>query len=460
MSPDQNPSAFYHNIYRLLKMDLLYVRKLVTSSLFALFYFLFRAIYSTVQELYWRLRHEKERSNVSAKHGGESVHVQRIVYRHKIDELIQSAGFQDFITLHVGYFSPDYLLQPHVTLYCVNKHYAGFIECDEGIDVTSSKHGSFLRIAQFRLARNFIVVPLSVFHSVASRLGDPKEQLVFLTNTSRCGSTLMTQIFEETGHVMAFSEPDAIYNVMYMRKSLSDLETRAMIRSIMRVVCKNPTPGTTAFAIKVSQPATDVTPYLAEIFPKAKNIFMYRDGLPAVLSITKIIHSCPQTDFLLRLSQSAFCMFVIKLSVKIFGLPIPGHEDMPSEFSDVYVGTHVWAQTINYYLKYRSQGIAMVALKYEDILANPEFAIGKIFEYCEIEFDLAKVMRAFDRDSQENSPISRERLRKFERKTEVSEEDIRRCDRLCQKLGAPRILSSDVIEGTITHENRNGFHKH
>ena len=53
-------------------------------------------------------------------------------------------------------------------------------------------------------------MPIGVFQKLAEQLGDPKGQLLFITNTARCGSTLLTQVFEESEHSIALSEPDAM----------------------------------------------------------------------------------------------------------------------------------------------------------------------------------------------------------------------------------------------------------
>ena len=48
-----------------------------------------------------------------------------------------------------------------------------------------------------KFCRRLIVVPLSTFHCLAETIGDPKGELIFLFNTGRCGSTLLTQVHQE-----------------------------------------------------------------------------------------------------------------------------------------------------------------------------------------------------------------------------------------------------------------------
>jgi len=44
--------------------------------------------------------------------------------------------------------------------------------------------------------RHLIVVPLSTFHRLSELIGDPQGQLIFLFNTTRCGSTLLAQVHD------------------------------------------------------------------------------------------------------------------------------------------------------------------------------------------------------------------------------------------------------------------------
>jgi len=57
-----------------------------------------------------------------------------------------------------------------------------------------SDYAPFIRYAQLQFCRRLIVVPLSTFHRLADVIGDPTGDLIFLFNTARCGSTLLTRV--------------------------------------------------------------------------------------------------------------------------------------------------------------------------------------------------------------------------------------------------------------------------
>ena len=57
-----------------------------------------------------------------------------------------------------------------------------------------SDFSPIIRYAQFDFCRRLIIVPLTTFHRLAEAIGDHQGELIFLFNTGRCGSTLVTQV--------------------------------------------------------------------------------------------------------------------------------------------------------------------------------------------------------------------------------------------------------------------------
>lgn len=112
------------------------------------------------------------------------------------------------------------------------------MESDEDIDVAHSDNGSFIRTAQFERARRIVISPIDAFHKLAEEVGDPKGELIFVTNTARCGSTLINQIFEETEVCIGFSEPDALNAIATYKDKLPQEELDMLIRNCIRMQCK------------------------------------------------------------------------------------------------------------------------------------------------------------------------------------------------------------------------------
>ena len=136
--------------------------------------------------------------------------MQTVCFRYKLDMVLGPSCPSNFITTHHSFENPRYVLKKNVTLYYVTRTQAVFVETDPKIDAPHSDNGAFIRVAQFLNARRIITMPIASFHRLADSVGDPRGRIIFLSSTSRCGSTLLSQVFEETDRVLSFSEPDAL----------------------------------------------------------------------------------------------------------------------------------------------------------------------------------------------------------------------------------------------------------
>jgi hypothetical protein len=73
--------------------------------------------------------------------------------------------------------------------------------------------------------------------------------------------------------------------------------------------------------------------------------------------------------------------------------------------------TLVWLSSIHQYLALHAQGIPMLAVQYETLVANPEAALRAIFAYCGLPEDQATVAEgAFAEDSQKGTPLAWEKV--------------------------------------------------
>lgn len=165
------------------------IGKFLVWTLLRLVFTILHTIYIWLTGKYWTLKH-----CYIDDIDNNTIQVLRIIAHYKFDQLLQPSGVNNFIAIHSSFATLDYLLQDNVTLYYVNKYDAVFIETDTGFYVTDSDNGAFMRAAQFENARKVIRVPLHVFHRLGEKIGRPDGKLIFLYNTGRCGSTLVTQV--------------------------------------------------------------------------------------------------------------------------------------------------------------------------------------------------------------------------------------------------------------------------
>jgi len=216
----------------------LLIRRILTTAL----YKLLRLVFITVQSIFWRLNGTARKvREARLPHNYErSAQVLDVLLVHCFGHATTT---DSFICTHNRFEHPQYIIDnDNITLMTVSDHDAVFGEpARTGMHLWRSEYSSFLRSAQLQFCRRLIVVPLSTFHRTAELIGDPAGQLIFISHTSRCGSTLLTQMMESTRRCVALSEPQStvVVATKYRRKSGGDSsELRQLARDVIRWECR------------------------------------------------------------------------------------------------------------------------------------------------------------------------------------------------------------------------------
>ena len=122
-----------------------------------------------------------------------------------------------------------------MTLLNIDENFAVFaVVQGPNKDVLKHTTGPFMYINQFKLCSELIRMPIESFLRLAEEIGDPKGKLVILSNTGRCGSTLLTQLFEELPSTVAISEPEVL--MAFTHESKFDSETPKRKQEILQVL--------------------------------------------------------------------------------------------------------------------------------------------------------------------------------------------------------------------------------
>ena len=137
-----------------------------------------------------------------------SAQVCKILLRHKPPIHLEFSSKSDFIFVHKYFCYPCIVLNDSISLYSINEKEAIFVDCGK-IDVFDSIHDPFVYNTQFRHAVNLITVPIESLHKIAKETSLPKIPIIHLANHGRCGSTLITKIFEAVPNSLSMSEPNA-----------------------------------------------------------------------------------------------------------------------------------------------------------------------------------------------------------------------------------------------------------
>jgi hypothetical protein len=212
--------------------------------------------------------------------------------------IIKNQKLHNFCCRHVKYVHPRYILEhDHVTLFGVTKTHAFFCVSDPSFNVYETKCAPFIFIIHFFAARQLIVIPISTLHSLADEIGDPIDRkLSFINMTTRCGSTLLSQMLSRVPRVRVMSEPWAFVHIhgLLIQGKVDMDEYRRLVRSVTRVQCKRDIDSQMDHVvIKMTNLVAPMFPTLKEFYPESKFIFNTRHLKPSIKSFMKIVNSLP-----------------------------------------------------------------------------------------------------------------------------------------------------------------------
>lgn len=279
---------------------LIYFKNQTVKDVFGLSqFYVIQAVVHAIQAIWWRITGVRELLS-KTDDDGACVHVQHIIHRGVLSAFNHPRPW-DFIALHKGFTSVDVLHQPTVTIYCVTETHAWFVETLPHIQLHHSSTSPFFYMAQFKHAHTLLSVPLERFHMVAEDIGDPRVPVTWISNTGRCGSTLLLQMLEQVPGVRCFSEPDCLTNLNLMAKAkqLPPAEIRRALRSSVRFICR-PAPGVDRVAVKTRFNCVTELEEVMDMFPTFTHVYMYRHTGETMKSYHKLI----QRDLACRVLQA------------------------------------------------------------------------------------------------------------------------------------------------------------
>lgn len=443
-------SSCQANINRVMDISGFYlvIQQVIITALFKTAQFIFIA----VQQLWWRINGTAQliAESRQPENYERSAHMLDIVFRHKFDIML-TFSVKDFICVHNRFVNPSYVLaNDHVSLFTVTETDAVFIEArEEGMQLWRSKYSAFMKNAQMEYGRRLIVIPLAAFHRMSEELGDPKGKLILLFNTGRCGSTLLTQMFEHTGVAVGISEPDplTILAVRYRRYGDSD-QLRQLARDVVRWTCrpyKNVEP--VAYLVKISGVSSCAMHFFADLYPDGPFLFMYRDTLKHAQSCYRVTRYLPTLYVLLNAGK--YSAYLSKVITDAIGFAT-GEDFRVKFYDDHFFGLWITVVTVTPYLELYRKGFKIAGIRYEDLIANP-LAVGqRLLEFCGLPKDLAPSgLKCMEIDSQRNTPVAQD-LQRRQSNPVLSPAAKSVANQLLLKHGLPIIGEDCLLEGTIS----------
>jgi hypothetical protein len=161
------------------------------------------------------------------------------------------------------------------------------------------------------------------------------------------------------------------------------------------------THGASLHVVKHRSFSTEVADLIARVSPEAGNLFLYRDLAPYVLSVTRGFGLLGQPVETRRAWSAA-----LGSSARVLQ-----REAAQRDLEGVEIGACIWLSAMLAFVRAQGEGLAMLPVRYEDLVARPRETMEMILAYLGLPASRVDVaLRAFERDSQAGSPLAREEV--------------------------------------------------
>jgi len=392
----------------------LYLQLFVSFTTWVLF-MIFNYIYNVIRRLYWRYTgvHQQVIANKKPENYNRAAHVKKILFRRIIEGYIKYPE-SSFLTVHEGFVNPERIMQDDCSLYAITPTEAIFVQVKNRPDELFLY--DFLWMGQFLAADKLITIPLNHFNKLAEEMEDEGSKIIFLHNQARCGGTLVTALFKETGRCVCLNEPtciSTICNHIFVEYTWHGAKARRMFKNTIRMLCK-PYSGlgksVMAYVIKPLFLDILIIEMAQEVFPEAIQFFIYRDPIEIAISIRRIGQLINTLKLLVYLPNISSIIHIIGSVLGAQNKEYRGWTCViHPEFEIGYRGA---TYTVFYYLEALKRGINIHGVRYEDLITHEANIIKNIFQVCQcLDSFTEKAKAAMGKDSQANSSVSREKVR-------------------------------------------------
>jgi Sulfotransferase domain len=305
--------------------------------------------------------------------------------------------------------SPDLVLNEEGwSLHCLDQasKMAVFVKTPPECDLSAT---AFMRMAQYQGAEYIMLVPWQSLPTLAKKLSEP-ENLIFIFNIGRSGTTLVSRMLAHVPDVLSLSEPEALFNVTREYHSNDPQLNRELILACTKLSCHPPygSPHKTVAMKFQSQNILHCEDYFA-VFPNAKYVFLYRDAKSWGNSIYKMCRSFGSPELWDQPHRDmVWNIFSASSSIEY----LSPYLDMRAEITHPeQVIAPVWGFYLEHYLSCLARGIPFLAMRYNEINANHEAATKLLLKHCGLpEIAAGDAIHGFDQDSQKDSGIGQDNI--------------------------------------------------
>ena len=115
----------------------------------------------------------------------KSAQIVNVIWRAWFKET-ERHDLSNFLYTHDKFVHPEYVIdKKHITLHSIFKDHVLFCVSDPDENIYDTKKYPFVWIGQFLVAQKLVIMPISSFHRVAEKVGDPKVPVLGINMTAR-----------------------------------------------------------------------------------------------------------------------------------------------------------------------------------------------------------------------------------------------------------------------------------
>lgn len=282
--------------------------------------------------------------------------------------------------------------RPNVTPYCLDHKNRRmiFAETPPQSDLSTAP---FYYQRQFETASRLIALPYECVHQIAMRLPAHFEELVLIYSVGRCGSTLVSKMWQRLYDTYSLSEPDVLSEVGHLHAvgRMTDGEALQLLGSASRLLFR-PADPRKRFVLKFRTHCIESAELMHWIYPAARLVFMYRNAVDCIDSHVRVFGAVP-------LPKRAFrCSFLL-------AEPRPEVYEQLGRLAGPLLG---WLGGTHRYRLLRECGLPFVALKYEELVKEPHRSMAQLFAHCGVADALVEqACAAMAEDSQAGTRLAR-----------------------------------------------------
>jgi len=332
----------------------------------------------------------------------------KLLIKDRERERLSIIGSLDNFAWEVGNpINAEQIISNHnISLYCLDdaRQEAIFVVLPDDIDLSRVP---FVYQAQFDHAEYLIAVSYDTFFQLADQIEVDASRLICIHNIGRCGSTLLTQALNKVEQVIALSEPDVFANFITIRHTPREQQMR-LLQASYRFIFRPAVIGdATRYVLKLRNQCVDIMELYATVFPQAKHLFMYRNGIDWIASLYRLFVRNGNTDRRLTLDEA------IDWHASYLNL---SHDDVAGYFDHTIQSyTPITSLTISWmiqmirYVEIVERGYEFPAIRYEDLIAHQDEMLLAIFALLELPHSaISQAKTAFEHDSQAGTRLARD----------------------------------------------------